>query len=116
MRDGLDDLPPDFNALTIPAYASIACAQLRDTERAKRLRELLEPHRARFVSTGAAWFGATEHFLGMLAATLGRPDEAEADFAEARRIYESLHVRWKADSAWMSASTGKSNGSGRGPT
>ena len=31
MRDGLDDLPPDYTALTIAVYASMACAQLDDT-------------------------------------------------------------------------------------
>jgi len=90
MRDGLDDLPPDYQALTIPVYASVACARLGDTRRAMRLYEILEPQRDRLVTTGAGWFGATTHFLGLLAATLGRPEEADVLFASAQRTYESL--------------------------
>ena len=93
MRDGLDDLPPDYRALTIPVYASVACAHLGDTPRAERLLELLEPERDRFVTTGAAWFGTTTHYLGLLAATLHRPDEADAYFASAARSYESLDAK-----------------------
>ena len=90
MRDGLDRLQPDYTALVIPVYASVACARLGDVRRAARLHELLEPHRDRIVSTGAGWFGTTAHFLGLLAATMDRPDEAEAHFASAARTYESL--------------------------
>jgi len=90
MRDGLDRLQPDYTALVIPVYASVACARLGDVRRAARLHELLEPHRDRIVSTGAGWFGTTAHFLGLLAATMGRPDEAEAHFASAACTYESL--------------------------
>ena len=93
MRDGLDDLPSDYTALTIAVYASVACAQLADTVKAKRLYEILEPWRDRLVTTGAGWFGATEHYLGLLAATLGRRDEAAAHFAAAARTYESLRAK-----------------------
>ena len=75
MRDGLDDLPPDYQAFTIPVYASVACAQLGDEVRAKRLHELLEPHRGRAVTTGAGWFGTMAHYLGLLAAGGSRSPE-----------------------------------------
>ena len=97
MRDGLDDLPSDYMALTIPVYASVACAQLGDTRRAARLYEILEPQRDRLVTTGAAWFGTTEHYLGMLAATLGRRGDADAHFTAAADTYESLRAKpWLA--------------------
>jgi tetratricopeptide (TPR) repeat protein len=97
MRDGLDDLPPDYMALTIPVYASVACAHLGDTRRAARLYEILEPERDRLVTTGAGWFGATTHYLGLLAATIGRRDEADAWFGSAERTYESLNAKpWLA--------------------
>ena len=45
----------------------------------------------------ASWFGATNHYLGLLAATLGRRDEADARFAAAERTYESLDAEpWLA--------------------
>ena len=97
MRAGLDDLPPDYMGHAIPVYASIACAGLGDARRAARLHELLEPHRDRIVNTGAGWFGTTAHYLGVLAATMERPDEAQAHFAAAARTYESLNAKpWLA--------------------
>ena len=97
MRTGLDDLPPNYTALVIPVYASVACARLGDTRRAERLHEILEPERDRLVTTGAAWFGATTHYLGLLAATLGRLDEADERFDAAERTYTSLQAEpWLA--------------------
>jgi hypothetical protein len=92
-----DELTPDYTALVIPVYASIACASLADTERALQLVEILEPHSHRLVTTGASWFGATTHYLGLLAATLGRADEAEERFAAAERTYAALSAEpWLA--------------------
>ena len=97
MSDNLDDLPSDYLALAIPVYASVACAHLGDTRRAARLYEILEPQRDRLVTTGASWFGTTEHYLGLLAATLGRRDEADAHFSCAAATYESLNAKpWLA--------------------
>ncbi|HEX8158730.1 MAG TPA: hypothetical protein VF526_15200, partial [Solirubrobacteraceae bacterium] len=93
MSSGLEDLPADYMALAIPAYASVACAQLGDVPRALRLHAILEPHSHRLVTTGASWFGATSHYLGLLAATLDRPDEADACFAAAERTYASLDAK-----------------------
>jgi len=93
MSSGLDDLPSDYQALLIPVYASVACARLGDARSAGRLHELLEPHSQRLVTTGASWLGATTHYLGLLAATLGRPDEADARFAAAERTYASLDAK-----------------------
>jgi hypothetical protein len=97
MSSRLDDLPPNYMALAIPVYASIACARLGDTRSAKRLHALLEPHSHRLVTTGPSWFGATTHYLGLLAATLNHPDEADAHFAAAQRTYLSLDAKpWLA--------------------
>ena len=93
MRDDLNDLPADYMALLIPVHASVACARLGDKRRAARLYELLVPHRDRIACSGAAWFGTTTHYLGLLAATLDRPDEAEDHFASAARSYEALDAR-----------------------
>jgi hypothetical protein len=94
----------------MPVYASIACAQLGDKRRAARLHEILEPERDRLVSTGASWFGATTHYLGLLAATLERFDEADVYFDAAQRTYLSMDAKpWLArlssdrDGAWCRA-------------
>jgi hypothetical protein len=97
MGDDLDRLPPDYTSLLIPVYASVACARLGDVRAAERLYAILEPRSERLVTTVASWFGAVNHHLGVLATTLGRPDEAEARFAEAERTYESLEAEpWLA--------------------
>jgi hypothetical protein len=97
MSSRLDDLPPDYMALLIPVFASIACARLGDTRSAQQLHALLEPHSDRLVITGASWFGAATHYLGLLAATMDRPDEADAHFGAAERTYTSLDAKpWLA--------------------
>jgi predicted ATPase/DNA-binding SARP family transcriptional activator len=97
MSSGLHDLSHDYSALAIPAYASIACSRLGDTHNARRLHALLEPHSHRLVNTGSSWFGATTHYLGLLAATLERPDEADAHFTAAERTYARLDAKpWLA--------------------
>jgi DNA-binding SARP family transcriptional activator len=93
MSHDLDHLPPDYTAFLIPVYASIACTRLGDVRSAERLHAMLEPHSERLVTTGASWFGAVNHHLGLLAATLGRPDEADARFADAAQTYESLDAQ-----------------------
>jgi hypothetical protein len=89
----LDELPHDYTVLSIPAHASIACARLGDKRSAKRLHAMLTPHRHRLVTTVASWWGPTTHYLALLAATLGRADEADAHFAAAERTYTSLGAR-----------------------
>jgi hypothetical protein len=80
-----------------PAYASIACARLNDRRSATRLYELLEPHSNGFVGGGPSWLGTTTHYLGLLAATLGHLDEADARFGAAERSYVFLNAKpWLA--------------------
>jgi predicted ATPase/DNA-binding SARP family transcriptional activator len=86
----LDELPHDYTVLAVPAHASITCARLGDKRSAKRLYAILEPHSHRFVTTLSSWWGPTTHYLALLAATLNRPDEADAHFAAAERTYTSL--------------------------
>jgi hypothetical protein len=92
-----DDHLHDYMALVIPAFASVACAQLNDTRSAKRLHAILEPHSHELVSAGPCWLGATTHYLGLLAATLERLDEADTRFAAAERSYAALDAKpWLA--------------------
>ena len=93
MSNELDHLPPDYTALLIPVYASVACARVGDTRSAERLHAMLEPRSERLVTTVASWFGAVSHHLGVLAGILCRPEEAEARFADAQRTYASLDAR-----------------------
>jgi hypothetical protein len=83
MRDDLDGLPDDWLALAIPVLASIACAHLRDTRRARTLHAMLLPHSGGFVDAGPGWLGAVDHHLANLDATLGRTHAADAHFEDA---------------------------------
>lgn len=85
-----DELPQDYTALAVPCYATAASARLGDRRAAERLHTLLGPHAGRLVNTGSAWFGAVDHHLALLAATLGRSEEADARFAAAEETYTSL--------------------------
>lgn len=62
-----------------------ACAALADGARAKTLYELALPFTERyvFVGYGAICGGSIAHYLGLLAATMGRLDDAESHFADA---------------------------------
>jgi hypothetical protein len=91
------DLDEPHTTLAIPAYASIACARLGDEPSAERLHAILQPHSHRLVATATSWFGATNHYLGLLATTLERPDEANGRLAAAERTYMSLGAKpWLA--------------------
>jgi hypothetical protein len=106
MDNELEELPPDYTSLMMPACASVACAQVGDTRSAARLHAILEPHSHRLVNAGPCWLGATNHYLGILATTLERLDEADARFAAAERSYGSLGARpWLArlHSDWAAA-------------
>ena len=96
MADRLEDLPHDYAALLIPAVAAHACARLGDRPAAVRLHSLLERHSDEFVDGGPVWFGAANHHLAVLAATLERVDEAEYRFGMAVSAYQRLNAR-----AWL---------------
>jgi tetratricopeptide (TPR) repeat protein len=75
----------DFNwGIVGPGLAQV-CAFLSDTERARRLYELLLPvaDRCAFVGWAALCAGAVSRYLGLLATTLGRWEEAQAHFEDA---------------------------------
>ena len=66
------------------------CAELGDRDRAPVLYELLAPWRDQVAFSGASVYGSVAHYLGQLAATAGRYDAADADFAAAARRHEEL--------------------------
>jgi hypothetical protein len=68
-----------------------AAADLGDRDVAATLHGLLEPHAGLFalIARGAGCYCSTERYLGRLAATLGRLDEAEARLRRAVAIDEA---------------------------
>lgn len=72
--------------------AAITCAWLNDRPRATRLYDLLLPGAEQFgvLGFGVISFGSLSHYLGMLAATLGRREAAGRHFATALRLNSAV--------------------------
>jgi tetratricopeptide (TPR) repeat protein len=88
------DLPRDGNWLGAVALSSLVCSYLRDVRRAGALFDLLSPYADRVVvvHTGCFSLGSASTFLGVLAATLGRFDEAQRAFEKGLRANEYLRA------------------------
>jgi DNA-binding CsgD family transcriptional regulator len=98
---GFDELRRDNNWLYTVMYLAEACALLRDTRRSAVLYDLLAPFASRNVVQSrprTAMYGSAARYLGLLAATLGRWDDAAHHLEDAltmnarmsSRLYEAL--------------------------
>ncbi len=74
------------------------CSSLDDSTHASRLYELLLPHaRRNAVSHPVCAFGSVSRYLGLLASTLGRFEDAERHFEAALEMNERMGARpWVA--------------------
>jgi hypothetical protein len=72
-----------------------ACSRLGEAECAPPLYERLRPFAGRYVviGLGAACLGPVDHYLGLLARTSGRWEEAERHFATALELSVQLGAR-----------------------
>ena len=79
------DLPRDAVWMGIMTYLADVCTFLEDRARADTLYQILFPFGGRnvVVGTGAACYGALSRYLGALAATLERWEEAARHFEDA---------------------------------
>ena len=84
----LERLEWDLNRLTALAFYADAAARLGRTDPARLIYELLEPWREQFVWHGTCGYGHVRLWLGLLAATLGRHDEADEHLAFSIRFSE----------------------------
>ena len=73
-------------------YADTA-AQTRSIEAAAMLYELIEPYADQFISNPGVSFGHARTYTAMLAATLGRHERADADFAFACEFHHRHGMR-----------------------
>ena len=71
----------DSNRMTGLALYADTAAQTRSVEAAAMLYELIEPRADQFIWNGGVSFGHARTYSAMLAATLGRHEQADADFA-----------------------------------
>ncbi len=90
---------PDGNRPPALALLAEACNMLGDARRAAVLYRLLLPFEARniIVATSALCYGPAARYLGLLAITLGRFDDADRHFADSAAMCERMGARpWAA--------------------
>ena len=106
-RDGFDWIPRDGDWMVVTALAADLAHGFHDAERAAILYELLQPYADTnvVIGLGAVCLGSTSRYLGRLALTLGRQDEAVgrlrhavAANASLQAVVELAHSR--VDLAW----------------
>jgi class 3 adenylate cyclase len=92
------NLPRDAWWLPSIAWLSDACAILGDARRARKLYEILVPFARLNVAGGAAaCYGSASDYLGLLAATMSRWEDAERHFKDALETNARMGTRpWVA--------------------
>ena len=90
-----------------PCFEAATVALLADPTRAGPLYDSLRPHSHLAVVGGhevVTWYGSVSHYLGLLATTIGRPDDAAQHFRDAIAMHERAGARpWLALSAYAYA-------------
>jgi len=100
--DGFAGIVRAFSAASL-AYVTDACAAIGDVESARHAYDALRPLAGGNVQIGqlAACYGSADRYLGMLAATLGDWDQAEAHFEYALYLNRRMAVpTWTAHTAY----------------
>ncbi len=87
------DIPQNQVYSTAIALWARVAGDVRAEREAAVLYDLIEPWGDQFVWNGAMGYGAAQHYLGVLAATLGAYDRAREHFAAASRFHEREGVK-----------------------
>lgn len=104
----LRDFPEDTAWLSSLTMLAAACTRLRDSKRATLLYDLLLPYAGQCVVVGGGigFNGAVAHYLGLLAAALGRWDDAARHFETALATHARLDAPpWLAQTRYSFART-----------
>ena len=104
--DNFGAMPHDSLYQTCLTYLAEVCYELQDAESADVLYDLLLPYSKLTVVVGNAIvaLGATSRFLGQLATTLARWDDAEIHFQRALRMDEKMNAApWVAHTQYQYA-------------
>ena len=85
------DLTFEPTWLHIVANCAAVAAHLGDTARAGRLYELMSPYAGQLVTLSSlAYCGSVDHYLGLLAAALGRHQEAASHYQAAAILHRQV--------------------------
>jgi DNA-binding SARP family transcriptional activator/tetratricopeptide (TPR) repeat protein len=113
-RDGFGWIPRDGDWMVVTALAADLAHAFDDAERAAILYELLGPYADTnvVIGLGAVCLGATSRYLGRLALTLGRREEAVAHLRHAVAANASLQAtielaHSRLDLAWALGTEGE---------
>jgi class 3 adenylate cyclase len=91
-RKGFEELPYDLVWMPGMCGAAEVGAFLGDVDGARTIYQRILPFRAQGVAAGPTFFGAVEHYLGLLAATTGSLDGTDQHFAAAAAAHQSLRA------------------------
>jgi tetratricopeptide (TPR) repeat protein len=92
--DDFAAVPRDVAWPATLSWLAEVCARLHDRNQAPDLYEQLLPHRGHLVTLGGpVCVGAADRFLGMLAATLGRLEDADAHYKTALELEDRMKAR-----------------------
>lgn len=80
----------DWNWGITCGLAAQTAHELHDAESARLLIDILAPYRHLILATSGACLPAVTHYLGLITATLGRPDEAEALLDDALARHQAM--------------------------
>ena len=86
----VDDLPVNIGWLEVTSLSAAVCSSLGDQSLAARLHNRLEPYADQLAGHAVLWGGSVSYYLGLLATTLERYEEAEARFAAAQTFHEQF--------------------------
>lgn len=97
-------LRKDLNYVLTVSITAACSSRLGDTGGAGLLFGHLEPYRARYVDIGTGFYGAVEHYLGLLESTLGRHDAGHESIRRAWTQYDHIgaapwSIRGRVDGA-----------------
>jgi tetratricopeptide (TPR) repeat protein len=88
--DGFGAIPYDMVWSSAMAMYAEVCSALQEPESALLITERLEPFTGIMADNGATSFGVIDRYLGLLAGTLDRFEEAEARFAAATEFHQRI--------------------------
>lgn len=97
-RLDLDHLPRTHD-LEMLTFIVEAVAFAGSSDQRERVYQLLSPYSGTHIVVGgcASYYGAVDHYLGVLARALDRPDEAQRHFAVAAEMHDKLGAPWWAE-------------------
>jgi DNA-binding SARP family transcriptional activator/tetratricopeptide (TPR) repeat protein len=98
---GWDILPSDLTWLFVGAQRAQLAAELNLVEPAQKLFDLLLPYADQYPFVSATSTCQVTHFLGLLAATLGRYEEADSFFERAVSEHGRIGAKWCLATTWL---------------